>query len=159
VDAIVNAANSRLRHGGGVAGAIVRRGGPTVQEESDRIAPVPTGSAGITVAGRLPCRFVIHAVGPVWTGGIRGEEGLLESAIRAALDLAIRHGLRSLSIPAVSAGIFGFPADRAVRTIVAAVTSCLDANPDAPVREVRFCSLDPDMARRFASALGLSEVS
>ena len=111
VDAIVNAANERLAHGGGVAGAISRAGGPIVQRESDawvrEHGPVPTGSAAITGAGALPCRYVIHAVGPVWGSG--DEERKLASAVQSALDLADENDLRSVSMPGISSGIFGFP--------------------------------------------------
>jgi O-acetyl-ADP-ribose deacetylase len=110
VDAIVNAANSRLQHGGGVAGAIVNKGGRTIQEESDRIGFVPVGQSAITGAGTLAARYVIHTVGPRWGEG--NEEEKLRSAIASALQLARNKGLLHLGIPAISAGIFGFPKDR-----------------------------------------------
>ena len=107
VDAIVNAANSHLLHGGGLAGAIVRCGGAIIQEESLRVAPVPGGSVAVTGAGTLPCRWVIHAVGPRWGEG--DEERKLRSAVWAALDAAAGLGARSVAVPAISTGIFGYP--------------------------------------------------
>lgn len=116
VDAIVNAANSHLQHGGGVAGAIVRKGGQVIQEESDRIGFVPVGKAALTSAGRLPARFVIHTVGPRWGEG--DEEAKLASAVTSALDLAEEKGLATVAMPAVSGGIFGFPKESCAHIIV-----------------------------------------
>jgi O-acetyl-ADP-ribose deacetylase (regulator of RNase III) len=113
VDAIVNAANEHLQLGGGVAGAIRRRGGPTIQEECDRIGHCSVGGAVVTGAGELPARWVIHAVGPVWRGGGAGEERLLASAIRSSLERAEQVGAKSVALPALSTGVFGFPVDRA----------------------------------------------
>jgi O-acetyl-ADP-ribose deacetylase len=110
VDAIVNAANSRLQHGGGVAAAIVRSGGPAIQQESDRIGHVPVGSAAATSAGTLPARYVIHAVGPRMGEG--DEDAKLASATRAALETAEELRLSSIAFPAISTGIFGYPVDR-----------------------------------------------
>lgn len=149
VDAIVNAANEQLRHGGGVAAAIARRAGPALQEESQRIAPVPTGSAKATGAGQLPCRYVIHAVGPIWRGGAFGEPDLLASAARSALNVATGLECRSVSLPAISCGIYGFPVERAARILVETVVAFLREHPDGPLREVRFCNLDPATARHF----------
>ena len=153
VDAVVNAADTRLRHGGGVAGAISRAGGPTIQEESDSVAPVPTGSAKATGAGRLPAAFVIHAVGPIWRGGDRDEEALLASAVRSALDVAAALELVSVSLPAISAGIYGFPLERATVIIHEGVMTWLAGHPDASVREVRYCNINPTVAQRFAALL------
>jgi O-acetyl-ADP-ribose deacetylase (regulator of RNase III) len=116
VDAIVNAANSRLRHGGGVAGAIVRKGGQVIQEESDAIGHVPVGGAAMTSAGKLKARYVIHAVGPMMGEG--DEDNKLKRAITSVLELASEKGLHSISMPAVSAGIFGFPKDRCAKILV-----------------------------------------
>ncbi|MCL5023027.1 MAG: macro domain-containing protein, partial [Nitrospirae bacterium] len=110
VDAIVNAANSHLRHGGGVAGAIVKKGGQIIQEESDRIGFVPVGHATVTGAGKLPARYVIHAVGPRMGEG--DEDNKLKQAVLSSLMLASGKGLKSISLPAISSGIFGFPKDR-----------------------------------------------
>jgi O-acetyl-ADP-ribose deacetylase (regulator of RNase III) len=117
VDAIVNAANSRLAGGGGVDGAIHRRGGPTIMQETDRRYPdgCPTGSAVISTGGNLPARHVIHAVGPVWSGGDRGEPALLASAHRRCLELAVENECRSIAFPAISTGIYGYPREQAAR--------------------------------------------
>lgn len=123
-DAIVNAANEQLMHGGGLAGAIVRKGGPAIQQESSawvqRYGPVRTGSAAITSAGRLKARYVIHAVGPVYDGTARSAE-LLASAVHSALQLADQYGLRSVALPAISTGIFGYPLQEAAKVIIRAV--------------------------------------
>ena len=122
VDAIVNAANEMLEHGGGVAGAIARKGGPQIASDSRRWVEehgrVPTGSAAITGGGDLKARYVIHAVGPVWGGGSKEEERLLASAVRSALSRADEHGLESVALPAISTGIFGYPLKLAVPTIL-----------------------------------------
>jgi putative ATPase len=144
VDAVVNAANERLAHGGGVAGAIVRKGGHQIQEESRRWVeehgPVPTGGAAITGAGSLKARHVIHAVGPVW--GVGNEEALLARAVTSALALADENGLRSISIPAISTGIFGFPKALGAQVILRTVLGYLHAHPNSSVREVRLCNID-----------------
>jgi len=154
VDAIVNPANERLVHGGGVAGAIVRRGGVEIQRESDRWVlnhgPVPTGGATITHGGVLAARYVIHAVGPVWQG--RGDEdGLLAGAVRSALELAAEHQLKSVALPAISSGIFGFPKERAARVILDAVDAFLAANPAGPVGRVVVCNIDEPTCAVFAA--------
>jgi len=135
VDAIVNAANERLAHGGGVAGAIVRKGGPEIQRESREWVrehgPVRTGSAAITGAGSLPCRHVIHAVGPVWGSG--DEDARLASAV---------HGVRSLSLPGISSGIFGFPKRRCAQVILRTVREWLAAHRDSSLRQVNACNID-----------------
>jgi O-acetyl-ADP-ribose deacetylase len=115
VDAIVNAANSQLAGGGGVDGAIHRAGGPEIIRETRRRFPggCPTGSAVTTSAGRLKARWVIHTVGPVWRGGDRGEDDLLASAWRTALQETVDHGARSVAFPSLSTGAFGFPVERA----------------------------------------------
>lgn len=152
VDAIVNAANGHLAHGGGVAGAIARAGGRSIREESKAWVrahgPVPTGNAAMTTAGRLDARYVIHAVGPVWRN--RGdEEALLRSAVQSALALADAHDVHSISLPAISSGIFGFPKPLAARVIWDAVLDYLDANPGSRLQEVRFCNIDAHTAELF----------
>jgi O-acetyl-ADP-ribose deacetylase len=121
VDAIVNAANGALLGGGGVDGAIHRAAGPDLLAECRRVGPCPTGSARLTSGYRLPARYVIHAVGPVWHGGAQGEDELLASAHRACMHIAVAHGLSSLAFPAISCGAYGFPAERAadiaIRTV------------------------------------------
>jgi len=147
VEAIVNAANEHLAHGGGVAGLISRAGGPAIQEESLRKAPVPTGGAVWTGAGRLPFRYVIHAVGPLWRGGDQGEAKLLHSAVTAALRVAAELGLGSLSLPAISTGIFGYPLENALPVMVGAIREFL--TKDSTLREVRICELQADKAQRM----------
>jgi O-acetyl-ADP-ribose deacetylase (regulator of RNase III) len=149
VDAIVNAANSRLQHGGGVAGAIVRRGGEAIERESAALAPVPVGDAVVTGAGRLPCRFVIHAVGPVWGEG--DEEAKLRGAVSAALARAEERGLASVAMPAISTGIFGYPKADGCRAIVGEVVRCLERG--GSLRLVRLVSIDDETARHFVAAL------
>jgi O-acetyl-ADP-ribose deacetylase (regulator of RNase III) len=139
VDAIVNAANSALQHGGGVAGAIVRKGGRSIQEESDRIGHVPVGGAAMTGAGTLRARHVIHAVGPRMGEG--DEDRKLAAAITSVLTLATEQGLRSLSIPAISAGIFGFPKDRCARILVGETARFLAAG-ETSLQMVEFCIFD-----------------
>ncbi len=145
VDALVNAANEQLLHGGGVAGAIARRGGPAIQLESlgwvMAHGRVKTGSAAITGGGKLVARYVIHAVGPVWHN--RGDEpGLLRSAVQAALALAEEKGLHSISIPALSTGIFGFPKALAAEVIWQAVLDYLTEHPESTLQEIRLCAID-----------------
>jgi O-acetyl-ADP-ribose deacetylase (regulator of RNase III) len=140
VDAIVNAANSHLQHGGGVAGAIVRKGGESIQEESDRIGFTPVGTAVITGAGKLPSRFVIHAVGPRMGEG--DEDDKLRSAVSNSLRLASRKKLKSISLPAISSGIFGFPKDRCAKILVGEAESFLKENKDATLELIEFCIYD-----------------
>jgi len=137
VDAIVNPANEHLAHGGGVAGLISREGGPRMQEESDKKAPVKTGSAVFTTAGMLPYRYVIHAVGPVWKGGVQEEPELLKSSVLSALNLAETLQIKSISLPAISTGIFGYPLEAAVRIIVLAISDFLESA--AVVERVHLC--------------------
>ncbi|MGE5239998.1 MAG: macro domain-containing protein [Chloroflexota bacterium] len=147
VDAIVNAANSRLQHGGGVAGAIVRKGGQVIQDESDRIGFVPVGHAAITTAGKLPARHVIHAVGPRMGEG--DEDGKLKSAVQSVLQLASERGLASVSMPAISSGIFGFPKDRCASILVGESRDYLKRHPKSSVDVVEFCIFDEDTLAFF----------
>jgi len=121
VDAIVNAANEALAPGGGVSGAIHRAGGPSIAEECRRLGGCATGDAKATGAGDLPARWVIHAVGPVWQGGGAGEAELLASAYRRSLEVADELGARTVAFPALSTGIYGYPAELAAPVAVAAV--------------------------------------
>jgi O-acetyl-ADP-ribose deacetylase (regulator of RNase III) len=149
-DAIVNAANSNLAHGGGVAGAIVRKGGDVIQRESREKAPVPVGCAVVTGAGRLACRWVIHAVGPVWGEG--DEEAKLRSAVWSALDRAEELGLASVAIPAISTGIFGYPKAAGCRIIVEETARRLGAAAGS-LRTVRLVGFDEETASHFLEAL------
>lgn len=153
-DAIVNAANSYLRHGGGVAGAIVRKGGIVIQEESDRIGFVPVGSAALTTGGRLKARHVIHAVGPMWGEG--DEENKLRKAVRSVLELAAREGFISISMPAISAGIFGFPKERCARIIVGETANFLKEGATS-LRSISFYLMDAGVIDFFIDGLGLLE--
>ncbi len=116
LDVIVNPANSYLKHAGGVAAAIVRKGGQVIQEESDKIGYVPVGTAVITTAGRLPCKAVIHTVGPRMGEG--SEDKKLRKAIKSVLALAQETGFKSISIPAISTGIFGYPKDKCAKILL-----------------------------------------
>lgn len=151
VDAIVNAANAHLEHGGGVAGAIVRRGGPSIQAESDewirQHGPAGHDRPALTSAGRLPSRYVIHAVGPVWGEG--DEDAKLAGAVTSALALADDQSFASLALPAISTGIFGFPKARGARVILDAVVSFFDAHPAASLHEVRITLIDELSVRTF----------
>jgi len=139
-DAIVNAANERLAHGGGVAGVISRRGGLAIQRESDawvrQHGRVVTGSAAITSGGNLKARHVIHAVGPVYDGSPRSAE-LLASAVRAALRMADEHGLKSVGLPAISTGIFGYPMEEAAQVMLRAAVEYLQG--ETGLERVVFC--------------------
>ncbi len=156
-DAIVNAANGHLAHGGGVAGAIVRRGGAVIQEESAAWVathgPVPTGQVAVTGAGALPCRQVIHAVGPVWQGGDAGEEEALRAAATNSLRQAHQLKLGSLAMPAISSGIFGFPKDRCAEILVDAAIAFCRAHGDSPLREIRFTNIDAPTVEVFRAEL------
>jgi O-acetyl-ADP-ribose deacetylase (regulator of RNase III) len=140
VDAIVNAANEGLQLGAGVAGAIRRRGGSAIQEECDRIGFCPVGQAVVTGGGELPARWVIHAVGPVWRGGNAGEDALLASAVRAALARAEEIGAKSVALPAISTGVFGYPVDRAAQISIAAARTF--AGEARVVEKIAFCLFD-----------------
>jgi len=152
-DALVNAANSALAGGGGVDGAIHRRGGPTIMAETSQQYPdgCPTGSAVITGAGQLQARYVIHAVGPIWGGGQRGEAGLLQSAYRRCLELAVAHGCRSIAFPSLSTGAYRFPIDLAARIALRTAIDFLQQH-DEPLR-VRFVLFDAGSYGAFAAAL------
>ena len=158
IDAIVNAANERLKRGGGVDGAIHRAAGPGLQAECDTLGGCPTGGARITAGYQLLAKHVIHAVGPVWNGGGSGEDDLLANCYRAALNLAAERGLQSLAYPAISTGIYGFPADRAARIAAGTVVSEVSAAPRGIARVV-YCCFAPDAAQHHMDAfaeLGLA---
>lgn len=128
VDAIVNAANAQLEAGGGVCGAIHRAAGPELLAECRKLGGCPTGEARITKGYRVPARWVIHAVGPVWQGGRANEDALLASAYRNSLALAEEHEVRTIAFPAISTGIYGYPLERAAKIAVGAIRQYLDAH-------------------------------
>jgi O-acetyl-ADP-ribose deacetylase len=151
VDAIVNAANEHLHLGAGVAGAIRLRGGPSIQLECDRIGHCPTGSAVVTGAGELPAEWVIHAVGPVWRGGGENEEKLLASAIASSLERAEELGAKSVALPALSTGIYGFPLERAAEISIAEARRL--AAGARTVERIVFCLFDAAAFNAFRAAL------
>ena len=149
VDVIVNAANSNLIHGAGVAGAIVRKGGKIIQEESSRIGFVKVGSSAITSSGNLQCKAVIHTVGPKMGEG--NEDEKLRNAINSCLELATQKAFKSISIPAISSGIFGFPKDRCAKILVNETINFLTRREDLPpnIKIVEFCLLDIETINAF----------
>jgi O-acetyl-ADP-ribose deacetylase (regulator of RNase III) len=150
VDAIVNAANEQLLPGGGVCGAIHRAAGPDLARACAAVAPCPTGEARLTPGFRLPARFVLHAVGPVWRGGTAGEAALLASAYHAALRLADDHGLRSVAFPAISTGIFGYPLPAATAVAVDSVRR--EAATSRTIQQVIFACFSPDVLAAYRDA-------
>jgi O-acetyl-ADP-ribose deacetylase (regulator of RNase III) len=151
VDAIVNAANSSLLGGGGVDGAIHRAAGPDLVAECRLVGGCKTGEARITRGYRLPARHVIHTVGPVWRGGVSGEPELLASCYANSLALAVAHGVRTIAFPAISCGIFGYPADRAAKIAVDAVRRF--TREHAAIERVIFVCFDEDVASAYENAL------
>jgi len=154
VDAIVNAANAYLQHGGGVAGAISRRGGPAIQAESDlwvrQYGPLTHDRPAVTSGGDLPCKYVVHAVGPVYGEG--GEDEKLAAVVAGALHQADQLGLTSIALPAISTGIFGFPRPRAARVILSTISLYFDEMPSTSLRLVRLVLIDRPTLEAFTQA-------
>jgi O-acetyl-ADP-ribose deacetylase (regulator of RNase III) len=151
VDAIVNAANAQLQHGGGVAGAIARKGGPEIQSESDAWVrahgPASHDTPAITTAGKLPCQYIIHAVGPVWGSG--DEDTKLTQAVQGAFRVASERDLKRIALPAISTGIFGFPKDHGARVILDAILGFFEGAPQSPIEEARVTLIDEPSVRIF----------
>ncbi len=163
VDAIVNAANEHLQHGGGVAWAISKRGGPTVQEESDewirKHGPVTHSHPAWTLGGLLPAKYIIHAVGPVWgdthDAGTRGDEDKkLSDAVTGSLRVADELKCSSISMPAISTGIFGFPKDRAAKIIFSAIETYFSEAKDSTIQTVRLVLFDDATVKVFLDIWG-----
>jgi O-acetyl-ADP-ribose deacetylase len=154
VDAIVNAANAKLQHGGGVAAAIVRRGGPEIQAESDawvrNHGPVSHAEPAYTRAGSLPSRYIIHAVGPVWGEG--DEDTKLQAAVQGSLEVASRLDLSTMALPAISTGIFGFPKERAAGIILTTIRDYFLHNPTLNLKLVRLTLFDRPTIQAFTKA-------
>lgn len=151
VDAVVNAANQSLLGGGGVDGAIHRAGGPTILEECRKLGGCPTGQAKITTGGNLPADYVIHAVGPVWSDGSRGEAELLGSCYRRSLEIAHEKGLQTVAFPSISTGAYRYPVDQAARVALSSVIEHLRG--ETSVRLVRFVLFDQKTYDAYAAAL------
>ena len=155
VDAIVNAANTSLLGGGGVDGAIHRAAGPELYDECKRLGGCATGQAKPTKGYRLAAKYVIHAVGPVWTGGEGGEHDLLASCYRSVFEIARTYGLRSLAFPAISCGVYRFPLDRAVEIAVRETRSALQQNPK--LEKVIFACFGEEVYRGYMRVLSAEE--
>jgi O-acetyl-ADP-ribose deacetylase (regulator of RNase III) len=154
VDAIVNAANTTLLGGGGVDGAIHRAAGPGLLEETRSIGGCPTGEARVTKGYRLPARWVIHTVGPIWTGGNRNEDALLASCYRNSLKAAVEIGAATVAFPSISTGAYRFPLERAVRIALRETRSFLEA--DQSLQKVTFVCFGSEAYRAYQE--GLDEV-
>lgn len=158
VDAIVNAANNTLLGGGGVDGAIHRAGGPRILEECRKLGGCETGDAKITTGGNLPARYVIHTVGPVWSGGNRGEPEKLASAYRRSLEVASENKCKTVSFPSISTGAYRFPIEKASKIALKTVVDYLNSHSDIEqVNFVLFSDRDLETYKESARELGLAK--
>lgn len=157
VEAIVNPANTFLMHSGGLAAAIVKRGGMIIQQESKKIGNVPTGSAVITTGGNLKAKHVIHAVGPRYKDGKSGEEEKLRSAVKSALNVADKKKLKSIAIPAISSGIFGYPIEESSKVITNTIIDYFEskskAKEETNIEKIILCLFDENAFNNFVTAL------
>lgn len=153
VDAIVNAANSTLLDGSGVNGAIHAAAGPELLEECKSLGGCPTGQAKITKAYRLPAKFVIHAVGPIWRGGAKSEASLLADCYSSAMKLALRHKIKTIAFPAISCGIYGYPVRQASAIAVKEVSHFLEMHPE--IESVDFVCFSDDIYEAYVQAIDM----
>lgn len=146
VDAIVNAANSRLKHGGGVAGMILKKGGSTIQKESDEYVKkhgtIEAGNVAVTSGGNLTCKYIIHAVGPIWKGGTNNEETLLYNTVYNSLKKTNELELKSIALPAISTGIFGYPIEKAVKVYFKAIHDFIEQTTPKSLEDIHFVVYD-----------------
>jgi len=151
VDAIVNAANSSLLGGGGVDGAIHRAAGPQLLEECRKLGGCETGKAKATKGYRLPARYVFHAVGPIWHGGTHGEAELLASCYRECMKLAKEYGVKTIAFPAISCGVYHFPAEQAAEIAIRTLKECLQDNPQ--IEKIYLVCFDDKVYQAYQDAL------
>ncbi len=151
VDAIVNAANNSLLGGGGVDGAIHKAAGPQLLEECRFLDGCPTGEAKITSGYRLPAKYVIHTVGPIWKGGVSGEDGMLSKCYRNSLKLAVKNGVRTIAFPSISTGAYGFPVEKAAKIAMREIAGFLEKN--GTIEKVLVVCFNEEAFRSYSGAL------